>query len=416
VSTTIDIKLATPHVAQQHVLDTRSRFNLLACGRRWGKTKLGAQLVISGALQRWPCGWFAPTYKYLDQAWDEITEALAPAVAQGIVKANKSDRAIRFARGGRIDFWTLERGHAGRGRRYKRVVVDEAALAGNLEPEWNASIRPTLADYVGDAWFCFTPFGHNYAHRLWVRGQDDAHGDYASWQMPTCSNPFISEAEIEAARLDLPADVFAQEFLAEFLSDAANPFGLDAIRACLGDLSDGPPYVWGADLAKHQDHTVAIALDRGGRCCGFQRWRSDWRNTTSRLRNMIKHTHALVDSTGVGDPIVEELQHSCGNVEGYTFTQRSKQQLMEGLAVAIQQQRIRFPDGPIRHELDIFRYDYRPTGVRYTAPEGMHDDCVDALALATRCLLSRPAPVTLDARGGGQDDFWLRVDNEAIWD
>ena len=63
----------------------------------------------------------------------------------------------------------------------------------------------------------------------------------------------------------------------------------------------------------------------------------------------------LVDSTGVGDPIVERLQRiSDGNFQGFHFSAPSKQKLMEGLAVAIQQQRVRFPSGPITSELETF--------------------------------------------------------------
>jgi hypothetical protein len=71
-------------------------------------------------------------------------------------------------------------------------------------------------------------------------------------------------------------------------------------------------------------------------------------------------------------------------VEGFRFTGPSKQQLMEGLAVAIQQQQVHYPDGPIVNELEAFEYVYTRTGVSYSAPEGLHDDCVCALALAWR--------------------------------
>jgi hypothetical protein len=66
----------------------------------------------------------------------------------------------------------------------------------------------------------------------------------------------------------------------------------------------------------------------------------------------------------------------------FKFTSQSKQQIMEGLAVGIQSRKITFPDGLIKTELENFEYQYTRTGVRYTAPEGMHDDCVCALALA----------------------------------
>jgi hypothetical protein len=66
----------------------------------------------------------------------------------------------------------------------------------------------------------------------------------------------------------------------------------------------------------------------------------------------------------------------------FKFTATSKQQLMEGLAVAIQQRKITFPEGPIKDELEQFEFEYTRSGVKYSAPAGLHDDCVCSLALA----------------------------------
>lgn len=108
----------------------------------------------------------------------------------------------------------------------------------------------------------------------------------------------------------------------------------------------------------------------------------------------------LVDSTGVGDPIVEQLQDVFDFAEGYHFSSRSKQQLMEGLAVGIQQQLLGFPDGILRYELDSFQYEHTRTSTRYSAPAGKHDDTVCALALAYRKFeelnrkpVSKPMPI-----------------------
>jgi hypothetical protein len=133
-----------------------------------------------------------------------------------------------------------------------------------------------------------------------------------------------------------------------------------------------------------------------GYVCRFERWQHvPWEDTVNRILAIIGNTPVLVDSTGVGDPIVEALQRRThghpgldGNqVEGYQFTPRSKQQLMEGLALAIQSGGITFPAGPITMELEQFTYEMRGkegrfTGVAYTAPSGYHDDSVMALALA----------------------------------
>ena len=140
--------------------------------------------------------------------------------------------------------------------------------------------------------------------------------------------------------------------------------------------------VYGVDLAKSVDWTVVVGLDDTGAVCRFDRYQWPWEETVRRLATEIGGTPAVVDSTGVGDPIVERLQRELGNVEGYSFSSSSKQRLMEGLAVAIQHGEIRYPQGVIVSELDAFAFEYTRTGVKYSAPSGMHDDCVMALSLA----------------------------------
>lgn len=96
------------------------------------------------------------------------------------------------------------------------------------------------------------------------------------------------------------------------------------------------------------------------------------------------------DSTGVGDPVHADVQQWNDQIEAYVFTEQSKQRLMEGLAVAIQYRKLMIADdgdvvngtGKLRHQLEQFEITYTRTGVRYSAPEGEHDDDVMALALA----------------------------------
>lgn len=422
--TDFKLTLKTPHAGQQHVLDNAKRFNVLACGRRWGKTDMGVEhLSIPTFLSGDPVGWFAPSYKLLDEAWQFTLETLGPIGL--LINSNKQDRQIKLGNGGKMDFWTLQsstptRSSVGRGRKYKRVVVDEAAHAPNLEIDWTKSIRPTLSDLVGDAWFPSTPWGHNYFWQLFTKGQSDA-ATWASFQMPTSTNPYILASEIADAQADLPSDAFEQEYLAKFLADAANPFGVKAIHNCIIDgYGEGDVAYWGFDLAKSVDWTVGVGLNMQGVVRAFQRWQSDWRNTEKRIAMMIGHTPALVDSTGVGDPIVEGLQAKCSMVEGYKFSSQSKQQLMEGLAVEIQNKRIRYPDIDVLiHELEAFQYQYTRTGVRYTAPIGMHDDCVDALALAVRCRTLAPAALSFSSVGDDGDPRPMTVeellDDDRVW-
>ena len=138
----------------------------------------------------------------------------------------------------------------------------------------------------------------------------------------------ISEKEIEQAKRDLPDYVFRELYLAEPADDKSNPFGLDAIRKCYRPISSMPVVAWGVDLAKYSDYTVIIGLDANNCVCFCERFQADWSVTQARIVKLIGNTPSFVDSTGVGDPIVEQLQRLCQRVKGFKFTSQSKQQLV----------------------------------------------------------------------------------------
>lgn len=364
------------HPAQAEVARTRSRFKVLMCGRRFGKTRFGESRAVLAMAAGFPVGWFAPTHKVLADAWRDLKQILGPV----IIEKSETERRLVIQGGGSLEAWSLEVEDAGRSRRYALAVVDEAGLVRDLETAWTASIRPTLTDLKGGALFLGTPKGRRYFWRLFQRGRDAEPG-WRSWQLASKLNPFLDPGEIEEARRDMPERVFAQEYEAVPSDDVGNPFGLAAIRASVAPLSAREPVVWGWDLAKSVDWTVGIALDAAGHVCRFERFQLPWGETKQRILAATGGVKGIVDSTGVGDPITEDLQRH-GTFVGHSFTSRSKQQLMEGLAAAIQSGRIHFPDGVIAHELEAFEYVYRATGVSYSAPSGLHDDCVCALALA----------------------------------
>jgi hypothetical protein len=188
--------------------------------------------------------------------------------------------------------------------------------------------------------------------------------------------------EVAEAQRDLPEQVFKELYLAEPSDDQGNPFGIDAIYKCVAPMSNKEPVCWGWDLAKSVDWTWGIGLDEDGAVCRSERWQSPWEETLKRIVNITAGIPALVDSTGVGDAILEFLAKAGSNFEGFKFTSTSKQQLMERLAVAIQQQQITFPEGQLLNELLSFEYVYTRTGAQYSAPSGLHDDGVCSLALA----------------------------------
>jgi phage FluMu gp28-like protein len=264
------------------------------------------------------------------------------------------------------------------------AVIDESTRC--KDEAWHA-IRSTITKTRGPVRIIGNVKGRkNWAYQLGQKAKagDPNMGYHKLTAYDAVEGGVLDMEEIESAKRELPDAVFRELYLAEPSDDGANPFGIAAIRACVGVLSDLAPVGYGVDLAKSHDWCVLAGLDINGAVCRLERWQGPWGSTLERLKTAIGDTPALIDSTGVGDPIVEELQRILPSVEGYKFTSQSKQQLMEGLASAIQQQEITYPEGWLVGELESFEFEYTRTGVRYTAPEGLHDDGVCALALARR--------------------------------
>lgn len=338
-----------------------------------------------------PVAWFSPTYKMLLEVWRNLANVLQPAAT----RINVQERRIELVTNGLIEMWSLENPDAVRGRKYKRVVIDEAAIVPGFDNAWNMVIRPTLMDLHGDAWFLSTPKGMNGFWRLYQKGQDPQETDWKSWKLPTSANPYIMASEIEAARRSLPELVYTQEILAEFLPDAAGVFRrvMDAATVIeqAGAIS-GHHYIMGVDLARRVDFTVCIVMDisvQPAQAVYMDRFNEiAWEVQVGRIKALVDRfgiETMIVDQTGVGDPIVEQLQRETAiGVTGYQFTNATKAVAVESLALAFERGEIGIiPDPMLIAELQAFESERLPSGmVRYAAPPGMHDDTVMSLALA----------------------------------
>ena len=381
----LTLTLPRPHAAQQMVIDRAKRFNVLACGRRWGKTEIGMDRLIHPALAGKPAAWFAPTYKLLGPVWRELQTRLYPVTRE----CNQQERRLELKGGGSLEMWSLDSPDSGRGRAYAAVVVDEAALIPDLERAWQESIRPQLTDWRGEAWFLSTPRGTaNYFHTLFRRGQDDTQADRASWQLPTATNPYIASEEIEQARQDMTELAFAQEYLAQFVSWEGAVF-----RRILDAIADPPENVpavaIGADWGRTNDYTVFTAVSTRGQVLAIDRFRGlEYSLQRGRLaafwERMGRQSWIFAEANNMGGPVVEQLQRDGLPVVAFTTTSASKAVIIEGLALSLERGTIRIPNDPVLiGELQAFEARPLPSGLmRYAAPEGTHDDCVISLALA----------------------------------
>lgn len=255
------LTLPKPHPSQQQILREAGRFNVVCCGRRYGKTTLALDLLVRPALAGHPVAYFAPTYKMLIEFWRTLADIVQPIVR----RISEQERRIELVTRGVIEMWSLTEPNVARGRKYARAVPDEAAQVGELLLAWQQVIRPTLADLRGDAWFLSTPRGENDFKTLFDYGGQVA--GWRSWQRPTHDNPHISRDELRALEAELPPDVYAQEVLAQFVTIAAAQFLPDMAlwRACQDDVAPPDartPLVVGLDASVSGDTFAVVAVSR----------------------------------------------------------------------------------------------------------------------------------------------------------
>ena len=340
--------------------------------------------------------WIAPVADQANIAFTRLLRFLDRAT----YTANRTLRTVVLVNGSIIWFKGADRPDSLYGDDVYAAVIDEASRF--KADAWHA-VRSTLTYTRGPIRLIGNVRGrHNWFYELSRRAQlgepNMAYHKIVAYDAVAAG--VLDDAEIEQAKHTIPEHVFRELYLAEASDDGGNPFGLLAIAGCVAPYSAKPAKVWGWDLAKHVDWTVGVALDEDRVVCRFERFRLPWEETLDRIRKATKTTPALVDSTGVGDPILERLQRNppALNYEGYHFHPTSKQKLMEGLAVAIQSRVVRFPDNEIKIELELFEYILARTGIRYGAREGYNDDCVCALALAVEHAAHAPTRLRVPAK------------------
>ncbi len=331
--------------------------------------------------------WVAPVYAQAHIAYRRVKRMIPPE----LFVSNDTDHRLTFINGASWWFKSAEIPDNLYGEDVASIVIDEAS---RMREEAHHALRTTITATGGPMRVIGNVKGRrNWAWRLARKAEAGAPGyHYARITAHDAIEAgLFDKAELRAAEGDLPEHVFRELYFAEASDDEGNPFGVDAIRACIGPLSTKPVRDWGVDLAKSVDWSVAIGLDEDGAVAAVVRFQKPWGETTRIFGELIGHNRAFIDSTGVGDPIVEALQADAPNITGYHFTGPSKQKLMEGLSLTIQRREVTYPEGVIVAELECFEYIYSRTGVRYSAPEGLHDDAVMALALAIACRNSRKA-------------------------
>ncbi|MDQ3159349.1 MAG: terminase large subunit [bacterium] len=196
---------------QSDVWQNTTRYSVINCGRRSGKSTLAVYKLLEFATKNpQKIVWYiAPTYKQAKSImWSMLTEVVPP---EAITKKNETELSIRLKNGSEIYLKGADNPDSLRGVRIDFAIFDEVAFFEKWLEVWKV-IRPTLMDSQANVWFISTPNGFNHFKDLSERTGED----WKYFHFTTYDNPHISVFEIEQSKLEMDEDSFAQEMMGEF--------------------------------------------------------------------------------------------------------------------------------------------------------------------------------------------------------
>jgi len=372
---------------QKAIVRHRAQTKSLAMGRRWGKTTLGGTYALACARRGAAVAWVVPTYRNARPLW-RFCEQRTAAVADRI-RTNRAEMVMEFPGRGRLGIYSAENDTGLRGESFHLVIIDEAAQI--KEETYTDVIMPTLADYNGRCLLISTPKGLNWFYTEFQRGVADGKAQ-ASFHAPTSANPRPNiQRAFRLVKGRVPERTYRQEWLAEFVESGGLVFrnvdALATLKAQEGPIQ-GHTYVGGVDWGRFEDASVFAVLDATTRELAYvdRMVDTNFHLQLTRLQALHQRFGVITwtaEYNALGGPQVEALQNAGLPVMAFTTTNATKAKIIDDLALALEQKTLRLLDDPVLcGELKAYTSERLPSGlIRYSAPEGMHDDHVMALAL-----------------------------------
>jgi len=276
------------------------------------------------------------------------------------------------------------------------IICDEAAFM--PEEVITQIIFPMLSTTQGKAIFLSTPWGRDH---FFYRAFMDP--KYSVHRIKSKESPLITKEFLEEMSKNMTENAFRMEFEAEFVQAATSYFPQDLIRQCVDpelefiySLENHVPsgeYYAGVDFGKLEDYSVITILKQENDTLKLVYLHEFPQGTpySSVIGHVVRDNKKfelrkiLVDQTGVGEPVLEELKaQQVQNVEGLTFTVKTKEELLTSLRLAMEQGRLRIPyHRRLAEQINEQQYAYSKSGhLTFSHPAGSHDDMLWALSLA----------------------------------
>ena len=378
------IKGYKPHAKQREIHNAintlDAKYYVCNIGRQFGKTLLGINQCLYWSIngKGSMIGWVSPIYKQSKKVYQELKRATE---SSGYFKYNDTELIVKGF-DSTIQFFSAERADGIRGNTFDYLICDEFDFM--KRNTWEEVLQPTILVKGKKVIFISTPRGKRMMYKLsLLRHSDDR---YLYFQYSSYDNPMIDPREIDSIRETVPDHIFRQEYLAEFLDGATGLF--KNVRECIKVATNSGTLYGGLDIGRADDYTVLTIGTKDGGVVHIERWRHDeWTRIIDKVAVLISKfkCNTYVEVNNQGDVFFELLKMKCGNlVQPFTTTIKTKPIMIEDLAVAFEQLELNLPNEEyLIDELEAFTYvfDLKTRHVKYSAPEGIHDDSVISLSL-----------------------------------
>jgi len=400
-----------PFSYQEKLLLDNSKRIVACMGRQTGKTTTIATKAIHFAYTHSNTTTLivSPSLRQSMIMFDRILSFIyrSPLLVKSIVR--KTRTIIQLSNGSQIIALPCSE-HLLRGYTAHLVICDEAAFM--PEEVITEIIFPMLSTTKGSAIFLSTPWGRDhFFYRAFMNP------DYSVHKVKSCECPLIDASFLEEMRQNMTRDAFKREYEAEFTEAATCYFPQDLIRKCVelaqkiqleyysspeSHIPQGEYYA-GIDFGKLEDYSVIAVVKREKDLLKLV-WIYEFPLGTSyssvigmllKANEKFGFEKVLVDQTGVGEPILEEIKaQGLKSVEGLTFTIKTKEELLSSLKIAMEQNRLAIPyNRRLCEQINQQQYEYSKSGhLQFSHPAGTHDDMLWALALAVYASRTEPRP------------------------
>ena len=335
-----------PHKNQQLILDSTSKDVVICAGRQFGKSYLCAYIGLKALLENKNVLLVAPTYELTRRVTNYLRTWMASAFKGEMSWSERPSPHINTQWGASLDCRSADEPDQILGKGYELVIIDECSRISKKVHE--IYIIPASGTKIGNYFYISTPFGENWFHKRWLMAKETK----GAFHFRSIENPHFTREKWEQEKRNLPEQIFNQEYEASFLPDAAAVFRnvSDIVRDdALRDVLPGHNYVMGVDLGKHEDFTVLTIVDKyNNNVVHWDRFKQiDYPFQKERIKAIARkynNARIVIDSTGVGEPIWEDLKRDHLFIEDFKFTNKSKKELVEKLSIYIEQQYIWIPN------------------------------------------------------------------------